>query len=294
MIKFLRQFHLTNGNGETLGLNNESGLLALEPEGLGVSFDNDYDSLNGNYRNKSSSVNMNEFKIDIMYGTFRDQKTYQIFSDFVEFLNHVPLQLHYVTDAGHFVRKIKLKEIQKTEINFAGRMKERVSFDCTSPWYCLKSAQKVSKTFTLYGGKVPTYGYPFVYGPDLTGRYNILKLNNESVYLANSEDMLSPTHIVVEGSCINPYWELWHDGKKVADDGYNLSLNAGEKLVVSCFQDEIKASRIGTDGFEQSVYQYQDHKKTNFVHLPIGQSELVCHVGAADFKITWREERLVV
>lgn len=294
MAKFLRQFHLTNGNGETLGLNNETGLLALNPEGLGVSFNNDYDSLNGNFRNKSSSVNMNEFKVEIMYGTYKDQQTYTVFSDFISFINHPPLELHYVTDAGHFIRKIKLKEIQKTEINFAGRIKEPISFDCTTPWYCLKSAQKVSKTFKAYGGKVPTYGHPFVYGADLTGRYNILKINNESVYLTNGEEMLSPTQIEIEGACINPYWELWHNGRRIADDGYNLTLNAGEKLIVSCFQDDIRVSRFGTDGFEQSIYQYQDHKRTNFIHLPIGQSELVCHVGAADFKLTWREERLVV
>lgn len=294
MIKFLRQFHLTNGNDETLSLNNEHGYLALNPEGLGVSFDNDYDSLNGNFRMRKNSVNMNQFKVDVLFGTDKNDITYSMFAEFIQFLNHPPIQLHYVTDAGQFIRKVRLKELDKTEISFGGRLKEPITFDCISPWYCLKSAAKVTKTFTTYGGKVPTYGYPFVYGPDLTGRYNILKIVNQSVYLSNNDDLLSPTLIEVEGACINPSWELWHKGEKVADDGYILTLNAGEKLVVSCFQDDIRVSRIGTDGYEQSVYQYQDHNKTNFIHLPVGESELVCHVGSADFKMTWREERVVV
>ena len=129
-----RQFKLVNSLKEELFLDGTTGLLAVDPEGLGISFKNEYDQEGSRFRLLSRNVEMAEFKVEILSGVKKGYRPYEVFDSLIDFLNYPPLKLVYQIDTGEYWRNIVLKDLPKTEINFGGNIKEPVTFECTSYW----------------------------------------------------------------------------------------------------------------------------------------------------------------
>lgn len=129
----IRTFKLTNSLGEKLSLNNLD-LFAYNPEGLGVSFQNEYIGVNANFIPSLSTINMNTLSLRILFGAISEER-YQQFYKFTNFLNYQPLALEYETDAGQFQRLCKLNELTKTEINEWNVIDESMVLEFITPWF---------------------------------------------------------------------------------------------------------------------------------------------------------------
>ncbi|MFT8488002.1 phage distal tail protein domain-containing protein [Oenococcus sicerae] len=105
----------------------------------------------------------------------------------------------------------------------------------------------------------------------------------------------SPCLITIEGPVTNPSWKVFVDSKVVASDAYNLTLVAGEKLVISSFPENQYCRLYTADGHYTNVYAYQDPTLTNFVTLPPDDSSVVFYVDSTvKVSLDWKLESLLV
>lgn len=105
----------------------------------------------------------------------------------------------------------------------------------------------------------------------------------------------SPCLITIEGPVTNPSWKVFVDSKVVASDAYNLTLTAGEKLVISSFPENQYCRLYTADGHYTNVYAYQDPTLTNFVTLPPDDSSVVFYVDSTvKVSLDWKLESLLV
>lgn len=290
-----RIFKLTNSVGREYGLNQENGVLAIDPQGLGVEFSNAFTQANANFRNDKVDLNQNEIPFSLLFGTRKKDEAYQLYADFIQFLNSPPFILFYTTEAGEYQRECVLKKLSKTEKNFGGGMiKEDFILEATTPWYKIESFRRKAISKKKDFGKVYNYQYNYRYNIDELSAQNSITINNQSIYLSIDETYMSPIQIIIKGPTTNPAWNIYQNGKIVQSDRIVDVVEEGETLVVSSYIQNMKAMKILKDGTQTNVYPKMDHTKTNFVRLPVGENILVIDVGLADFNIEWREEKVIV
>lgn len=129
-----RGFQIFNSAGDSIDLLNNLDFFSINPEGLGVSFNNDYHETNSNYLLDSSKMNMGQFNIDIIFGAITGE-SYQRYDELLRLLDKPPYVLVYETVVGKWSRACKLNELTKTEIKELDVLIETITLDLTTPWY---------------------------------------------------------------------------------------------------------------------------------------------------------------
>lgn len=130
----IRQFRLYNSKDDMIDLLNNLDFFGVDPEGLGVSFDNALYGSNANFLPSGRALNAQQFTISILFGA-ETGESYQRYRDFVQFLNKPPYRLYYETDAGAYYRDCLLSELTKTELNEYFVLQESFVLDFTTPFY---------------------------------------------------------------------------------------------------------------------------------------------------------------
>lgn len=129
----IRKFKLTNSLNVSVSLN-DLDLFAYNPEGLGVSFANEYMGVNANFIPMTNTINQASLSVNVLFGAI-NKNYYQNFHSFVNFLNSQPLTLEYETDAGKYLRLCRLNELTKSEINEWNIIDENMVLEFITPWY---------------------------------------------------------------------------------------------------------------------------------------------------------------
>lgn len=294
----IRQFRLYNSKDDMIDLLNNLDFFGVDPEGLGVSFDNALYGSNANFLPSGRALNAQQFTISILFGA-ETGESYQRYRDFVQFLNKPPYRLYYETDAGAYYRDCLLSELTKTELNEYFVLQENFVLDFTTPFYRWVNESYEPILDTAGDGKIYVdnsagehyYTYPYFYESDYNGKNGVFTIRNDSVYIGASVG--SPVEITIYGPCSNPYWEVLLGSTVDQSDGFNIEVAEGYRLVVSSVATEQRARLIAPDGTVSNVYQQQDLARSNFVTLPEGQSRLIFH-NVSTVKFRYREEWVTV
>lgn len=294
----IRQFRLYNSKDDMIDLLNNLDFFGVDPEGLGVSFDNALYGSNANFLPSGRALNAQQFTISILFGA-ETGESYQRYRDFVQFLNKPPYRLYYETDAGAYYRDCLLSELTKTELNEYFVLQENFVLDFTTPFYRWVNESYEPTPDTAGDGKIYIdntvgehyYTYPYYYESDYNGKNGVFTIRNDSVYIGASTG--SPVEITIYGPCSNPYWEVLLGSTVDQSDGFNIEVAEGYRLVVSSVATEQRARLIAPDGTVSNVYQQQDLARSNFVTLPEGQSRLIFH-NVSTVKFRYREEWVTV
>lgn len=141
------------------------------------------------------------------------------------------------------------------------------------------------------GPGMHAYAYDYTYEGWANGANGVFSINNESIYMNTQSG--SPVEIFIDGPSKNPYWEVVRNGEILASDGFNITIAAGYRLVVSSVPGEQRAELIAPDGTKSNVYQQQRLELTNFVKVPSGYSQLIFH-NTKSVSFNLREEKVVV
>lgn len=148
-----RRFILHNSRGDMIDLLADLDVFGVNPEGLGVQFDNTSHLASSNYLLEKSEVKQNVFKLSIAFG-YVSHDAYQAYSKLLDLLNYPPYNLTYETSAGSWVRETRLSELTKTEIVGGDIMLEDFELECFTPWYKIVES-KVDPTTDVPGdGKI--------------------------------------------------------------------------------------------------------------------------------------------
>ncbi|MBL1223738.1 phage distal tail protein domain-containing protein [Enterococcus sp. BWR-S5] len=300
----VRKFSITNAKGETVSLNNDEDLFAYSPEGLGVSFSNEYYGANGNFLVSSVALNQPVFSIRVLFSPEKN-RYYQKYHEFIQFLNYQPLTLNYsIVEKGTFKRDCRLNTLTKTEINEWNIIDEAIELDFLTPWYQWIEGIHTEYSDQLGDGKIYINNdmannegfhiYDYVYEEQNEESRGLFKVVNDSIYMGVSEG--SPLEITIYGGetgVSNPSWELYSGSELIQNDRYFIDIPPGYEFVVSSVPQNQFVRLIAPNGTVSNVYQSQDMTKTNFVTIPIGTYTLKLDTGAVT-KYRLRKEMVVV
>lgn len=305
----VRQFTLKNGIGNTISLN-DLDYFGYEPEGLGISFSNEFYGANANFLLQSSGIEMNQFSINILFGAISGNP-YTKYRELISFLNYQPLYLIYnIPQVGIYEREVMLSELPKSEIGEYSVIAETLTLECLTPWYQWetyenKLSQKLNGEGKIYYTdynepysstyQSGSYIYPYIYAPNMDVNKNYVNINNDSLYLGSAD--YSPIEVTInsgENTIENPSWELLVDGEVVQNDRYFIAMEKNTTLIVSSEPQNQRAVYIGVDGKTVNIYSSQDMGKTNFVTAPIGFSTLRFDGIDQGFTVRVRKEYVVL
>lgn len=131
----VRKFKIINANNEVLDLMDKDS-FGYNPEGLGVSFDNSYYSAGPDFLDNELKYSMAKVSYYVALG-YVSKDPYPAYSKMVSVLSKTPLTLQYdVPDVGTFSRDVRVKDIDKSEIDKAsGILISKLELDCLTPWY---------------------------------------------------------------------------------------------------------------------------------------------------------------
>ena len=130
-----RRFLIENSAGDILDLSASPDLFAFNPEGLGISIDNDFVASGGSFLVNKREINPNEITLNLLIGA-HVMNPYVVYSDLIRILSKPPYNLIYTTPVGEWRRSCVVNELSKGEINpeFSVMM-EQIIFKCSTPWY---------------------------------------------------------------------------------------------------------------------------------------------------------------
>ncbi|HIF1451804.1 TPA: phage distal tail protein domain-containing protein [Enterococcus faecium] len=266
--------------------------FATEMSNLGFEVTKEHIGQWGSFREIGESIELSEFQSSVMISVhgFREQ---QLYGSLVEFLANGPFELEFSFDSETMIRKCSLKSLSKTEIDSqSSLLTDTLNLYFTSSWYSIKREKLIQNSTSLNTrGKVYSFVRPYVYTKNVWEKKGVFKFSNNSVYLTNSTERMSPLKIRIIGECSNPYWEVIQNSKVVASDGYFINMKDTQILEVSSLLEDQTAILKDVGGVESSVYQQQDFTKSNFVQAPLGEFSVVFHVGHANVEIELYEER---
>lgn len=308
----LREFILTNSKGVSKNLLTDMDTLGFQPEGLGVKISTSTTDLWSNAHIDSRTIDFEPIKLQVLFGYAHDPMLYdpyQAFRRFAEFLTFGPLTLTYKTPAGIWDRTVSVEGLTKTDLVKGDLLFETLELKPISLWYRWKEMGLSStnpEADLPINNKTFDYSRQFIYTNKLkqtgtTLRYGV----NESVYMGLQKD--SPVKLVIYGPTTNPSWIMTSqsdgpEGWTTQTDGYNITIDAGQRLEVSSEPGNYKAVKYDatTSTSNYTVYYAQQTNKTNFVRAPLGLFRLSLtniatgQVPPNTHKFMFKEERVVV
>ena len=129
----MRKFYIQKETGERIGLNNETGIMLSEPEGLGLEFGDSFADIGeGFFRMISKKYLQKAIKCKLNF----IQDPYSLYNRFVTWcVNAKELFLVYKPENTEYYIKIEIHSLEKTEINKFGYLEVNASMTYLSPWY---------------------------------------------------------------------------------------------------------------------------------------------------------------
>ena len=189
MTTTFRRFLIENSIGEVLDLSASPDLFAFNPEGLGVSIDNDFVASGGSFLVNKRTINPNEITLNLLLGA-QAINPYEIYAEFIRILSNPPYNLIYITPVGEWRRSCVVNELSKSEINpeFSVMM-EQVIFKCTTPWFNYVNNQFPDITQQMGDGKIYSKHTNWKYATDGYKSAPITGYKQNEYWLSNPNEL---------------------------------------------------------------------------------------------------------
>lgn len=227
----VRQFKLINANGAEFVLNRPGVAYLYDPTGLGWGYETDYVDVGDAYIPTETTYTHPSPSGMILFGGYSD------YDSFLSFIQVGGLTLAYRPLTEWLYLDVSIV-IQKSEINHeTGRLHCDVAFNGLSFWY------KADKVYTASSGTA----------------------------VLGALSLPSYCKITIEGPAVNPSWTLLDSGgTQVADGKVNVTLTAGEKLVVNSRPRLMDIALYDSSDERSSVYAASDFSTQRFIQIPAG------------------------
>lgn len=272
----MRKFKLINANAEEWDLNDRTAFLQ-HPDGFG--FIRDIQSVAAGF----DFIETNDEPVQKNPNGDMVFRTYQRYSEFVQFITNTPLVLGYAPADKWFYIDCKVQSLGKGEKDrFYRRLICPINFVAFSTWY--DKANTFSAKISSAEGKKYPYTYPYTYVETAAG----------STEIVNSSNVESPCRIHIFGEVVNPSWALIQNGQTVADGKVYATIGAGEKLVVDSSPGKPEIAKYTAENvLVQNLYQDSDFDTTRFILVPVGNTLMsFSHEGPGQIRATVEVKQL--
>lgn len=253
----MRKFKIINSQGAEFDLMNKTAFFN-SPDGLGFELGVSVARVGFEFLEIEETLEQKTVSGEMIFSS------YAKYQEFARFVTGARLKLAYMPDNVWYYLDVKAVALGKTEKQLNRRLYCPVSFVAFGTWY--EDEQVIQSVVGGGNSKQYSYHYNYQYSRD-----DVIACPVENVQAE------SPCRLSIYGECVNPTWSVNQGGKRIMTGTVNVTLSAGQKLVVDSRADkmEIAVYSSATDEFITDVYAQSDFDTERFVYLPIGNSEVV-------------------
>ena len=290
-----RKFKLVNGAGEEFKLTEPANkVFGDNPQGLGYSKTMQTLRLGNDNLIPYQIFNLDQIQFDLLFYDTSLSDKYQKYNDFVSFLSHKPLYLHYQRPNSFtwYRRRVETVSLTKTQVEHETRYMKCVFTLLPLSFWEDDISNVIETGNQIENGKVYPIIYPIMYGN--TGLSNIPMTSNGMLD--------APIELTINGSVTNPQWILYDEddniygrGKLIGtfDSVYVNSDEADEQMILErggLILDNPMSFQDLTVGSPNQIY-------ITFMKLQTGRSKLRFIVDggfSGTVKIEWRNRYVTV
>lgn len=261
----IRQFYLTNSNGEMLDLNKVEHFL-LNPKGLGMERKFTYEQAGNYFIELTKNITQKRPEGSVFF------PTYDEYRQFARFCEHEPLILTYSTDETYNI-EVKVQTLEKSEKQTGGLFC-KIRWISNGMWYKIIENQNSGSE----EGKKYDYVYDYTYTDSAASEID-----------AEVNSLLpTPTKLTIIGPANNPQWEHRVNGQIVTTGKVNITVPAGKRLVIDT--TEIPYTMIMSDNNgdnKENVYQNSDFTTIRFILMQYGRNVVrITHEGTGEIRLS--------
>lgn len=250
----MREFQLTNANGESFDLMRKDAFLH-DPDGLGFERDIDYTRVGCTWVLTRTDYDRPEPTGEMV---FRGYEQYDAFCDFVNVggveLGYKPLDTWYWLPCEISLGK---SEIEHDTM----RLRCEITFHGSAPW--AEHTSYMQAGLEAYGTGYPLH-YSYSYGKGSPGLVTVANGLKES-----------PFKLHLFGAATNPAWSLRKNGVVIGTGKVKITLAEGHKLVIDSDPAHMEIAEYTTDNvYVANRYAQSDFSTERILLLPTGTSSI--------------------
>ena len=263
----MRLFYFENEKGNRMPLNNENGIFLYSPDGLGVSYSNNYNSTGlGFFIRVKDGLSQNEITFTLVYPP-GDDSPYERYRSLMDWIfSSEKIYFVYCPYGGtEYYRNVEISSIGKSELDMYGALQSEVSVLPLTPWY-IPSPIVIDFNHEEEG----TMRYDFYYDDDLI--YGEGK-TNYVVNVVNTGHMPAAIHFSFSGEVNNPVLTLRGSDsrKEYGVCTISESFRTGDTLEFSTAEQDSYVKKIDKDGTVTDLLDKIDITTNPFFRVPLNE-----------------------
>lgn len=276
----VRGFKLVNEKGQEFSMMDiENYCLLTEPQGLGFSYEAEYERLGYTFIQKARKIEQGQMPATI---NFTNYDNYRRLVDFLEESEALKLvyKIPYKDREKEYFRDIDINVLTKTEIQTNKVMSENATIDFLSLWYEEKTA-----VYNLDNSDDDIIRWDFEWDSKFAD-YDVSNLN-----LINEGHVQAPVIIEIDGRVVNPRLELWVEGVKYQTVTMSVTIDEYEKLLYSSKENGFYINKQNQDGTLENLFNLDviDFANDNVIRIPKKKScelKIIADIEVQKAKIT--------
>lgn len=300
-MALVRKFYLLDGTGKPFELSNlkEDEIVVLtEPSGLGTSFTIESIDLTTHSVITNASFTFQTISATINFVN----KPYDKYLEFVNYLEdaviknnptrqltlayEIPLENGIET----FYKNVLPISFSKGELDISGILICDIELKSLSSWSDKKLNEFEnlvidSETSGVVNSKIFDYPLPHKYSFEIPGEPSFLEI------LGTLTTPLKIEILAKENGFSNPELFIQNlNGEIVATLKLNISINAGEEIIVNAIPNQLGIAKIDINGITGNVSDSRDMMTNTYINLPKGKFQVGVQVetGEAFFTVNWK------
>ena len=241
-MAIVREFKLINDNGQEYSLMDiENFCLLTEPEGLGYSYNTEYECVGNTFIENIRKIQQGAINAEV---NFISYDKYKEFVDFIE--NSMSLKIAYripfEKKEKEYLRVVQISSLGKTQKNTNGIITEPVTFNFLSLWY-----EEREEIYSIEPEE-DEIRWDF----EWDSRFN--DYNSQSIDYKNQGHVEAPVLLEIEGPVENPIIEVYIDKKLYQRVTLTVEIDEYEKITYNSKENEFGIFKINTDGTKESLF----------------------------------------
>lgn len=258
----VRGFRLVNEKGQEYSLMDiYNYCLLTEPEGLGYSYDSEYEQLGNTFITNLRKMGQGQISGQL---NFKNYDNYRNLIDFIESSEslRIAYKVPYSDGAREYFKDVEIQEITKTEKQTNGIISETINFDCLSLWY--------EENTVIYSVEPASNEMRWDFRWD--SRFS--DYTSRGMSYVNNGHIEAPIHAKIKGPLVNPKIELYIDNQIFQTVEINTTLSEYESLIYDSRENQFEISKINSDGTKTSLFSldYIDFSNDNVIRIPKNKS----------------------
>lgn len=258
----VREFKLVNEKGQEYSLMDiENYCFLTSPNGLGISYSNQYEQLGHTFVESLSKIQQGRITGQ---ANFLKYENYKKLIDFIALSEKIKLsyKIPYASGTREFFKDVKLQVLNKAEKDKKGILTETISFDCLSLWY-----EQLNTVYKI-GNDENVLRWDFKWDSKIAG-YDIRRLE----YI-NKGHVEASIQLEIIGNVLNPAIELYIDGELYQTVTIKTLIGQYEKLLYSSKENEFYIEKELADGTRESLFDLDiiNFENDNVIRIPKNRS----------------------